>query len=45
MINKNKHIFITGGSGLVGSSFKEIKNNYSEFKFTFLSSKDCDLHP
>ena len=25
MINKNKHILITGGSGLVGSSFKEIK--------------------
>lgn len=42
-MNTNKHILITGGSGLVGSSFKEIKNNYLEFKFTFLSSKDCDL--
>lgn len=35
-------ILITGGTGLVGSAFKNIQNKYS-YEFYFLSSKDCDL--
>lgn len=36
-------ILVTGGNGLVGSAIKRISNNYSQYKFIFLSSKDCDL--
>lgn len=36
-------ILVTGGTGLVGSAIKRIKNNYPLYKFIFLSSKDCDL--
>jgi GDP-L-fucose synthase len=35
-------ILITGGTGLVGSAFKNILNKYS-YEFYFLSSKECDL--
>jgi GDP-L-fucose synthase len=37
-----KTILITGGTGLVGSALKTVSINYN-FKFIFLSSKDCDL--
>jgi len=37
-----KTILVTGGSGLVGSAIKTISSNY-DYKFIFLSSKDCDL--
>lgn len=36
-------ILVTGGTGLVGSAIRRIKNNYPLYKFIFLSSKDCDL--
>ena len=35
-------ILVTGGTGLVGNAIKTISNNY-DYKFIFLSSKDCDL--
>ena len=35
-------ILITGGTGLVGNAIKTISSNY-DYKFIFLSSKDCDL--
>ena len=35
-------ILVTGGSGLVGKALNEISKNYN-FKFYFLTSKDCDL--
>lgn len=39
------HIVITGSSGLVGTSLKQIINQLtgSPNKYTFLTSKDCDL--
>ena len=37
-----KKVIVTGGTGLVGSALNEISENYN-YKFTFLSSKDCDL--
>ena len=40
------HILVTGGSGLVGSHIKDLVTNNEKFeniKFTFASSKDCDL--
>ena len=40
---KIKNIIITGGSGLVGSAFKKIKNNYQNTNFIFLNSKQADL--
>lgn len=37
-------ILVTGGTGLVGSAIKEIKNMYdNDYSFIFLSSRDCDL--
>lgn len=36
-------ILVTGGSGLVGSALKTISNNYTNYEFVFMSSKDCDL--
>jgi GDP-L-fucose synthase len=36
-------ILVTGGSGLVGSSIKEISKNYSNYEFIFLHSKFLDL--
>jgi GDP-L-fucose synthase len=39
-----KKILITGGSGLVGSAFKNIANEFAEqYEFIFLSSSDCNL--
>jgi GDP-L-fucose synthase len=34
-------ILVTGGTGLIGSAIREIVDNFH--KYTFLSSKDCDL--
>lgn len=37
-------ILVTGGSGLVGSSIKELVNEYNkDTEFIFLNSKTCDL--
>lgn len=36
-------ILITGGYGLVGSAINNISSEYSNYKFIFMSSKDCDL--
>lgn len=36
-------ILVTGGSGMVGSSIKELVSIYSNYEFKFLSSKACDL--
>ena len=37
------HILISGGTGLVGSSIKELIDVSSKNTFVFLSSKECDL--
>lgn len=36
-------VLVTGGSGLVGSALKNICQDYKDYKWTFLTSKDCDL--
>ena len=36
-------ILVTGGSGMVGSAIKAISNNYYEYQFVYISSKDYDL--
>ena len=36
-------IIVTGGNGLVGSSIKNIIQNYPEHKFVFLTRDDCEL--
>ncbi len=36
-------VLITGGTGLVGSAINSIRDNYSNYTFIFMSSKDCDL--
>jgi len=36
-------ILVTGGTGLIGSAINRIKENYPEYRFVFLSSKECDL--
>jgi GDP-L-fucose synthase len=36
-------VLITGGTGLVGSAINSIREDYSNYKFIFMSSKDCDL--
>ena len=36
-------ILITGGSGLIGNSIKNISKNYKNYEFIFLSSKECNL--
>lgn len=36
-------ILVTGGSGLVGSAIKKVSEINKEYKFIFLSSKDCNL--
>lgn len=38
-----KRILVTGGTGLVGSSIKELINYKKDTEFIFLSSKICDL--
>jgi len=35
-------ILVTGGTGLVGKAIEKISNNYN-YKFYFISSKECDL--
>lgn len=36
-------ILVTGGSGLVGSAIKKISNEYPQYEFIFMNSKDCNL--
>ena len=36
-------ILVTGGTGLVGYGIQSIQQEYPNFEFLFLSSKDCDL--
>tara|TARA_B100001287_G_C22621672_1_gene500401 strand:+ start:52 stop:999 length:948 start_codon:yes stop_codon:yes gene_type:complete len=36
-------ILVTGGTGLVGSAIKKVSTNLKNFKFIFMSSKDCNL--
>ena len=36
-------ILITGGNGQLGSEFRNLAKNYSEFKFFFTDVHDCDL--
>jgi GDP-L-fucose synthase len=36
-------VLVTGGTGLVGSALKSISDDYDNYTFFFLSSKDCDL--
>jgi GDP-L-fucose synthase len=36
-------ILVTGGTGLVGSAINSISNLYPQYKFIFISSKQCDL--
>ena len=36
-------ILVTGGTGLVGSAIKKVSEINKEYKFIFLSSKDCNL--
>lgn len=36
-------ILVTGGSGLVGQSIKNISTTYTDYDIEYLSSKDCDL--
>lgn len=38
-----KHVLVTGGTGLVGTAINAVGENYPLYKFTFISSKDCDL--
>ena len=38
-----KCILITEGTGLVGFALQSIRQNYSNYTYVFLSSKDCDL--
>ena len=38
-----KTILVTGSSGLVGTAFQAIAHCYSDYKFIFSTSKDCDL--
>lgn len=38
-----KTILVTGGSGLVGSAFRDIQNAYSDYNFIFISSCDVNL--
>jgi GDP-L-fucose synthase len=36
-------ILVTGGTGLVGYAINQIKNQYVNYDFLFIGSKDCDL--
>ena len=36
-------VLVTGGTGLVGSAIKKIKDDYDDYTFFFISSKNCDL--
>lgn len=42
-MSNNPVILVTGGSGMVGSAIKAISNNYPEYKFIYISSKEYDL--
>ena len=36
-------VLVTGGTGLVGSAIKKISDDYDNYTFFFISSKNCDL--
>lgn len=38
-----KKIWVTGGSGLLGTAFQSIQDEYPEREFILTSSRDCDL--
>ena len=38
-----KKILITGGTGLVGSSIREISDTFYNYDFIFVSTRDCNL--
>lgn len=38
-----KTVLVTGGSGLVGSAFRDIQDLYPNYKFIFISSQDVNL--
>lgn len=38
-----KKIIVTGSSAVLGSGLKKVSSDYPEYKFEFLTSKDCDL--
>jgi len=38
-----KLILVTGGTGLVGSALRSVRQKYTEYTYVFLSSNDCDL--
>jgi GDP-L-fucose synthase len=38
-----KKILVTGSSGVLGSAMQAVSREYSDKKFIFLTSKDCDL--
>lgn len=40
---KYNNIVVTGGTGLVGQALQQITSGMKDNKFTFLSSKDCNL--
>lgn len=44
MIQNNRpKILVTGGSGMVGKSIKDIISKHNDYEWIFLSSKDCNL--
>ena len=44
MIQNNRpKILVTGGSGMVGKSIKDIISKHDDYEWIFLSSKDCNL--
>lgn len=42
-MSKKELIVVTGGSGLVGHGIQAIAENYTDYEFIFLSSKDINL--
>jgi GDP-L-fucose synthase len=38
-----KTILVTGGTGLVGNAIKTVSENFKDYNFIFISSKDYDL--
>lgn len=38
-----RRILVTGSSGVLGSAFKAVADQYPECEFSFIASKECDL--
>jgi len=36
-------VLVTGGTGMVGSAFKDVESQYPQYDFILLGSEDCDL--